>query len=77
MIVKIFNGKSYIINKNIDTIFNLKKELSEIINRSEYDINILSNGKLQNDNLFINKCMYYDVVLKDSFNGNKVSFITI
>lgn len=77
MIVKIFNGKSYFINKNIDTIFNLKKELSEIINRSEYDINILSKGKLQNDNLFINNCKYYDVVLKDSFNGNKVSFITI
>lgn len=77
MIVKIFNGKSYIINKNIDTIFNLKKKLSEIINRSAYDINILSNGELQNDNLIIDNCDYYDVVLKDSFNGNKVSFITI
>ena len=77
MIVKIFNGKSYIINKNIDTIFNLKKTLSEIINRSAYDINILSNGELQNDNLIIDNCNYYDVVLKDSFNGNKVSFITI
>ena len=77
MIVKIFNGKSYIINKNIDTIFNLKKTLSEIINRSAYDINILSNGELQNDNLIIDNCDYYDVVLKDSFNGNKVSFITI
>ena len=77
MIVKIFNGKSYIINKNIDTIFNLKKKLSEIINRSAYDINILSNGELQNDNLIIDNCDYYDVVLKYSFNGNKVSFITI
>jgi len=77
MIVKIFNGKSYIINKNIDTIFNLKKTLSEIINRSAYDINILSNGELQNDTLIIDNCDYYDVVLKDSFNGNKVSFITI
>ena len=77
MIVKIFNGKSYFINKNIENICKLKKEISEIINRSEYDINILYNGILQNDENYINNCNHYDVILKDSFHGNKINFITI
>ena len=80
MIVKIFNGNIFEIkDQNIDNIFQLKYEISKILKRRKNDINILLNGNLLNDTFNTNniKCNYYDIILTDSFHGNKVTFITI